>query len=104
MINPNKGTSEDVLSRLKLASKERMLIEIKDTIDTHLKEFKMSWDDLARLLGMPEQNARKESRSLILMRRILNGKFTVNDLNTIAHLFSAEPYIIFRPRFPWTNS
>lgn len=107
MINPNKNTSEDVLGRLKEASYERMRVELKITVETKMKDFKMSWDDLGRLLGVKERKKVTPvgyTRADIIKRRIIQGQLTLNDLNTLAHLFSCEPYILFRPRKPWTKT
>ena len=105
MINPNRASSEDVLRRLKEASYERMRVELKCSIELLLKDFDMTWDDIGYALGMQEcawigASSRAERAKL----RIVQGSLTLNDLNTLAHIFSTEPYIIFRPRSPWTKT
>ena len=103
MINPNRNNSEDVLRRLKDASYERMRVEIKNSIELLMKDFDMTWDDIARLLGMPKYYL-GEHRADRLKERLIVGQVTLNDLNAMAHIFSTEPYIIFRPRNPWTKT
>ena len=100
MINPNRDTSEDVLRRLKEASYERMRVELKCSVELLLRDFDMTWDDLAHLLG-----GRIVLKDAHLARwNILQGSLTLKQLNDIAHIFSCEPYIIFRPRMPWTKT
>ena len=100
MINPNHNTSEDVLRRLKEASYERMRVELKCSVELKLKEFGMSWDELGDLMGI----GRCESRGHQMKYKLLMGNMRLRELNKIAHLFSCEPYIIFRPREPWTKT
>lgn len=106
MKNPNQRASKSVLERLKEASNERMRVELKNSIELKMKDYDMTWDDLAQLLGMIERKPgyMVVSRADKLKQRIIGGRVTLNDLNTLTHLFSCEAYIIFRPRFPWTNS
>lgn len=105
MIDPNRKTSEDVLRRLKEGSYERMRVELKCTLEAKMKDFKMSWDDIGRLLGMKTRTpGNGPSRADRIKHRIIQGQVTLNDLNTLAHLFSCEPYILFRPREPWTKT
>ena len=106
MINPNRETSEDVLRRLKEASYERMRVELKCSIELLMRDFDFTWDDIGRLLGMKRKQIAGESRSraTIIRERIIQGQLTLNDLNTLAHIFSTEPYILFRPREPWTKT
>ena len=100
MINPNQNTSEEVLRRLKEASYERMRVELKCSIELQMKDFDMTWDDLGRLWGM-EETVRRAKRA---KHKVIQGSLTLNELNTLAHIFSCEPYIIFRPRMPWTKT
>lgn len=105
MINPNRDTSIEIQGLLEEGSYERMRVELKNTIETKLRDFEMSWDDLGRLLGMKRRapgNGR--SRGEAAKWRIFQGQITLRDLNTLAHLFSCEPYIIFRPREPWIKT
>lgn len=96
-INPNRATSEDVLRRLKEASYERMRVELKNSIELLMKDFDMDWDDLANLLGL--------KRSGIGLREYIGiNPLTLEELNALAHIFSTELYIIFRPREPWTKT
>jgi len=104
MINPNRNTSEEVLWRLKEASNERMRVELMCSIEQLKNEFEITWDDIGRLLEMKKVNPVGKHRADIIKQKIIAGTLTLNDLNTIAHLFSTEPYIIFRPREPWTRT
>ena len=92
-INPNRDTSEEVLRRLKEASYERMRIELKCSIEMLMKDFDMDWNALCPLLMT---NTPKKD--------IIQDNLTLAQLNDIAHIFSCEIYIIFRPRNPWTQS
>ena len=105
MINPNQSTSEDVLRRLKQASYERMRVELKCSIELLLKDFDITWDDLGRLLKLKTMTPGKGLSPGDLVRwLIISGPITLTDLNNLAHVFSAEPYIIFRPRLPWIKT
>ena len=105
MINPNQARSEEVLRRLKEASYERMRVELKCTIELLMKDFDMSWDDLGRLLGEETRTPGNGlSRAERTKWRVVQGQITLVELNALAHLFSTEPYIIFRPREPWTQT
>lgn len=105
MINPNQNTSEDVLRRLKEASYERTRNELKCSIELLMKDFGWMWDDIGRMLGVRKRTpGNGPSRADITKHRIVQGQVTLNDLNTLAHLFSTEPYILFRPREPWTKT
>ncbi len=104
MINPNRATSEEVLRRLKEASYERMRVELRCTVELLIKDFDMTWDDLGRLLGMEQKEWQGRSRADVAKRKIIQGSLTLNDLNALAHIFSTEPYIIFRPRNPWIQT
>lgn len=104
MINPNKGASEDVLRRLKEGSYERMRVELKCSVELLMKDFDMTWDDIGRLLQVVDNHRSKRTRANIAKSRIIQGQVTLRDLNTLAHLFSCELYIIFRPRLPWTKT
>lgn len=95
MINPNRSTSEDVLRRLKAASYERMRVELKCSIELLMRDFDISWDDIANLLGQPLDGG------LVVKKEILGDGLSLWKLNEIAHIFSCEPYILFRPRNPW---
>uniref|UniRef100_A0A6M3K801 Uncharacterized protein n=1 Tax=viral metagenome TaxID=1070528 RepID=A0A6M3K801_9ZZZZ len=103
MINPNRETSEDVLRRLKEASYERMRIELKNSIEMLMEDFGMTWNDVGRLLGMRgiEKNPMWEKYA---KQNIIEEGMTLEELNDIAHIFSCDPYVIFRPRFPWTRT
>ena len=93
MINPNRETSEDVLRRLKEASYERMRVELKCSVELLMKDFDMTWDDLTCLLTIDNPQ-----------ETVIQEELTLSDLNAVAHIFSTELYIIFRPRSPWTKT
>ncbi|KKM95674.1 hypothetical protein LCGC14_1185770 [marine sediment metagenome] len=99
MLNPNKGASTDVLVRLKAASYERFRIELFNSVEKLLEDFDMTWQDLARKLGWSISGD-----GAWLKRKIGNEELDLQELNEIAHVFSSEPYLIFRPRFPWTQT
>ncbi|MCK5601274.1 hypothetical protein KAR91_05385 [Candidatus Pacearchaeota archaeon] len=105
MLNPNKEASAEVLIRLKEASEERMRAELLVSVELKMKDFDMSWDDLGKLLGEEERTpGNGPSRADIAKWKIVQGQITLKELNALTHLFSCEPYIIFRPREPWTRT
>ncbi len=104
MINPNRNTSEDVLRRLKEASYERMRVELKCSVELKLKDFEMTWDDLGELLGVDNGILFPTTRAERTRELCIQGNMPLAVLNKIAHVFSCEPYIIFRPREPWTKT
>ncbi len=97
MIDANKGTTLDTLRRLKQASEERFRIQLFEAIIMSLDNFKMTWDDLADKL--PAKRSGSQLKSYV-------GHYPLNltEINEITHVFSAEPYIIFRPRKPYTQT
>ena len=95
MINPNRDTSEDVLRRLEEASYERIRVELKCTVELLMKDFDMTWDDIGEFLEITPEAAKY---------RVIDGGMTLKELNALAHIFSCEPYIIFRPRSPWIKT
>ncbi len=101
MINPNQNTSEDVLRRLKDASYERMRVELKCSVGLKMRDFDMTWDDLGRLLELLDHPL---ARSVRAKNLVTWGELSLEALNNLAHIFSCEPYIIFRPRMPWTKT
>lgn len=105
MKNPNAGESKEVLQRRKEASEERMRVELLVSVELKMKDFDMSWDDLGKLLGEEERTpGNGPSVADRAKWKIVQGQITLKELNQIAHLFSCEPYIIFRPREPWTRT
>ena len=105
MVNPNRQTSEDVLRRLKEASYERMRVELKCSIELLMKDFDMDWDDIGQVIGLRERTpGNGPSRAEIVKHKVVQSNMTLGDLNLLAHIFSCEPYIIFRPRSPWTKT
>jgi len=104
MINPDQNTSEEVLRRLREASYERMRVELKCSVELLMKDFDMDWDELGRLLGMKQKTWQGRTRAEVVKHKIIQGSLTLDDLNLLAHIFSCEPYIIFRPREPWVKT
>ena len=102
MIDANKGASEEVLRRLKAASYERFRTELITAIERLLDDFQMTWDDLAARVSFEGQEVVMTGD--ILKSAVGSMPLDTGELNDIAHIFSAEPYIIFRPRFPYTQS
>ena len=98
MKNPNRGASKDLLQRYMEASYERMRVELKCSVELLLKDFDMTWDDIAESLDCGLLGP--EVKKMV----IDNPQLNLVDLNDIAHIFSCEPYIIFRPRLPWIKS
>lgn len=106
MIDANKDTSPEVLERLREASYERFRIQLLNAVEKLLEDFEMSWDDLAWKLQwniFPEEVGRVMSGEQV-KREIGESFLTDEEFNDIAHCFSAEPYIIFRPRKPWIKT
>jgi hypothetical protein len=97
MIDPNKGASDEVLERLKQESYERFRIQLINSIEKLLDDFHMTWDDLGKKLGWPGYLRGCDLKSYL-------DDIPLEDLNCIAHAFSTEPYVIFRPRMPWTQT
>ena len=97
MTNPNQNTSEDTLWRFQEASYERMRVELKCSVELKLKEFGLTWDDLAKLL-------KSNYTGISLKKYVGTAPLPLEELNLLAHIFSCEPYIIFRPRKPWTKT
>lgn len=104
MINPNRDASEEALRRLREASYERMRVELKCSVELLMRDFDMDWDELGLLLGMKQKTWHGRSRAAVVKDKIIQGSLTLDDLNLLAHIFSAEPYIIFRPREPWVKT
>ena len=98
MTNPNQGTSEDVLRRLKEASYERIRVELKCSIELKMKDFDMNWNDLGQIDWLRLFNPGN------IKEAVIQGEITLSQLNDLAHIFSCEPYIIFRPREPWVKT
>ena len=105
MTNPNRATSEEVLRRLKEASYERMRVELKCSIELLMQDFDMTWDELGELLGFgPTGETDIQTRADRIREHIIQGGIFLSELNAIAHVFSCEPYLIFRPREPWIKT
>jgi len=104
MIDANRGTSEEVQKRLREGSAERFQTQLFESIRLLLNDFQMSWDELAEKLQWPYQIVRGVRSGGNVRFRISHHDLTVKEINEIAHVFSAEPYIIFRPRKPYTQT
>lgn len=104
MINPNRDTSEDVLRRLKEASYERVRIEVKNSIEILMRDFDMTWDDVGQLLGLKVGPENFPSQGDRAKKAVIENDLTLVELNELTAIFSCEPYVIFRPRNPWTKT
>ena len=95
MIDPNQGASPETLDRLLEESYERTRLQILQAVEQQLTDYGMTWDDLASKLGWGDTGAG--------VKQYVGSWDHVSpiDLNQIAAVFSAEIYVIFRPRFPW---
>lgn len=103
MIDANRGCSVENLQRLKEASYERFRVEFVGAVEMLLEGFEMDWDDLANKLAWPDEVGMYLNGSEV-KRDIGTGLLSAKKMNDIAHVFSMEPYIIFRPRFPFTQN
>ncbi len=105
MINPNRDTSEEVLRRLKEESYERMRVELLNSVEAKMRDYSMNWDDIGRLLEI-ENRPREHgiTRGDTAKFRVVQGEMTLAELNALTHIFSCEPYLIFRPREPWIKT
>jgi hypothetical protein len=101
MIDANKGLSEEFQIEIQNLAYERVRAEIVTAVTKLMREFEMGWEDLARL-AFPAGDP--SLRGECIRETLHCGTITIEFLNRIAAAFSAEPYIIFRPRFPWTQS
>ena len=97
MINPHKGESDLVLRRLKKGSEERFRIQLFEAIRMLLDDFDMTWKELAAKVSI-------RTGGDTLRAYVGHHDLDIVELNEIAHVFSAEPYIIFRPRKPYTQT
>lgn len=102
MIDPNRGASQSVLDRHREASYERFRIELFEAVKSLLRDFDMTWDDLADRLAWPSNETYQSGDGV--REAIGQQDLSLEELNEIAHVFSAEPYIIFRPRAPWVQT
>lgn len=101
MIDPNQGASPEALDRLRQESFERTQVQIIQAIEKQLEDYQMTWDDLAAKLQWPFRNEDTLCDGQIIKQLAGDVALSIVDLNDIAAVFSAEVYIIFRPRFPW---
>ena len=97
MIDPNRDTTKETLRRLSDAGYERFRLQLLESLSLLMNDFQMTWDDLAKLL--PVRRSGDELR-----KYIGEHDLTIKELNAIAHVFSMEPYLIFKARFPWTQT
>ena len=97
MINPNRGITEETLRRLSDASYERFRLQLIESLSMLMNDFQMTWDDLTTLLSLKKSGDE-------LRKYIGEHDLTIKELNAIAHVFSTEPYLIFKARFPWTQT
>jgi hypothetical protein len=107
MIDPNKGVSTEKLELLRQESYERMCTQLKTAIEQKLTDFQMTWDDLANCVHWEDVYCApgEDHISGLEVKGLIGdcggGRVTLSGLNDIAHSFSAEVYVIFRPRYPW---
>jgi hypothetical protein len=104
MIDPNRGASDEVLEQQKEESYERMRLQLFEAVEKKLAEFGMTWDDLAAKLkweSFPREGIVSGDK---VRAEVGDGLLVLEEVNDIAHCFSAEAYIIFRPRFPITQT
>ena len=94
MIDANRGATEETLRRLQAESYERFRLELFKSVEQLLADFEMTWDDLAGKAMTGKQ----------LKEIVGSGNIDLENLNEIAAVFSAEPYVIFKPRLPWTGN
>jgi hypothetical protein len=100
MIDPNRGASEEVLKRLRDESYERLRINLFEAVKKLLDEHEMTWDDLAdKLKWYVGGFVGRYMTGDEVRYRMGFGRIRTDELNQIAHCFSAEIYFIFRPRF-----
>lgn len=104
MINPNRGATQEILERLKEASYERMRIELLNSINCLMDDFKMTWSDLADNLHWENFPCKGYMTGEEIRKEIGDDILTLDELNDIAHCFSAEAYILFKPRPPYTKT
>lgn len=110
MIDPNRHTTPTVLQRLKEGSEERFRIMLFTTVKRNLDDFNMTWDDLAKKLHWHWNRQTTPVRYFTgeEVKAAIGGHgfktMNIIDINDITHVFSAEPYIIFRPRKPYTQT
>ena len=102
MIDPSRGASEEALERQKEESYERMRLQLFEAVEKKLAEFEMTWDDLAGKLKWEGYKGTLTGQDV--KNELGSGPITSEELNSLAHCFSAEVYIIFRPRFPITQT
>lgn len=79
MIDPNRGSSEEDVQRRERESLERMLLQTYEAVR-----------------GMGEMFQDIEFHNVTSLT-------TLAELNQMAAKYSCEPYIILRPREPWTK-
>ena len=106
MINPNRDASEDNLRMAKEESYERYKLQIFSSVEQLLSDFEITWDDLAAELQWPWNFFDPPQYQTGEQVKKLIGSVEMTDkmLNDVASVFSAEPYIMFRPRWPWVAS
>lgn len=85
---------------MKEGSYERLRVELTNSVEAKLRDFDISWDEFGDLIGI----GRAPNRGHQAKYNIAWGNLTLTQLNNIAHIFSCEPYVIFRPREPWTKT
>jgi len=104
MIDANRGATEETLRRLQEESYERFRTELFKSVEQLLTDFEMTWDDLAEKLKWPWLSRSRYMTGAEIKQHLGIKPLTTFTLNEIAAVFSAEPYVIFKPRLPWTGN
>lgn len=98
MNDPNRNVDAETLQRLQEESFERLQINLYNAVADLLQEFNMTWDDLAFRLSWDNPT------SEWLRYKLGCGMMTLREFNQIANCFSCDIHLIFKPRFPYTNT
>jgi hypothetical protein len=103
MIDPNKSVSPEVASECRVLAYERFRIDLLNTVEAHLIQFDMSWEQFRELLRR-QCGWTSISTGGSLKKEIGSKNLTLSDLNDIMSVFSTEAHLIFKPRFPWIST
>lgn len=116
MIHPNKNINqEETLRRLQEEGHERLRINLFNAIQMKLNDFEMDWKDFAGMLAMhsisdeflkidEETGQFRGMTGEELKAELGDDPLTLEELNMIASCFSCDIQIIFKPRYPYTNT
>lgn len=108
MIDPTKGVPPHLVEQASEESYERFRMQLLETIETLLRDFEMTWDDLAAKTRessytQPGGGAFMPYASGGDLRAFIGGgnDLCISQINDVFSWFSMEPYILARPRYPW---